>query len=649
MQSFSKFRAGIIGRRGKPWGGIKMRKNNKASKNIQIKEALKLSMRGYGIWWNEYPKMLVSTAVVSIVSALTPYVGIYLSALIINEISESRDRSTLMRLVLTALISAALLSILNASLGRWKNCQHTGWWYKRSKIYTEKLLSLDFNSIDDPHIHDLRSQISQNEQWGGWGITKLLGSFEAIIKAVMTIMGAIALTASLFILQVPKSGKGLTVLNHPLFIALIAAIMLVVTFISPMLSNKAGSYWAKRSDDARMGNRHFGFYGFMGYDRSRALDIRIYRQDYLCTNMMERDAGFSTKSNIARDARGPMGGLNALSAAVSQVFTGIVYIFVCLKAWGGAFGIGSVTQYISSVTALSGGVASLIKTLGDMQNNAVFLKTTFEFLDMPNDMYQGSLTVEKRSDLKYEIEFKNVSFKYPSSEKYALENISLKFKIGERLAVVGMNGSGKTTFIKLLCRLYDPTEGEILLNGINIKKYDYYDYMSIFSVVFQDFKLFSYSLGQNVAAKMEYKSEKAEECLKEAGFDSRLAELADGLNTYLYKDFDEKGVDISGGEAQKVALARALYKDAPFIVLDEPTAALDPVAEYEVYSRMNEIVGDKTAVFISHRLASCRFCHDIAVFHEGGLIQQGSHDKLVLDKTGKYYELWNAQAQYYTA
>jgi len=344
-----------------------------------------------------------------------------------------------------------------------------------------------------------------------------------------------------------------------------------------------------------------------------------------------------------------MGGLHALSGAVSQIFVGAAYIFVCLKALGGAFGIGGVTQYVASITALSGGISTLISNIGDLRNNASFLKTVFEFLDTPNDMYQGSLTVEKRSDKKYEIEFRGVSFKYPGQETYALRNVSLKFAIGERLAVVGMNGSGKTTFIKLLCRLYDPTEGEILLNGINIRKYNYNEYMSIFSVVFQDFKLLSFSLGQNIAAKMRYEPGRAGLCLDEAGFESRLNELPAGLETNLYKDFDEKGVEISGGEAQKIALARALYKDAAFIILDEPTAALDPVAEFEIYSKMNEIVGEKTAVFISHRLSSCRFCQNIAVFHEGEVVQRGGHDELVADENGKYHELWNAQAQYYNA
>ena len=243
-------------------------------------------------------------------------------------------------------------------------------------------------------------------------------------------------------------------------------------------------------------------------------------------------------------------------------------------------------------------------------------------------------------------DIRDVSFRYPNTETWALRHVNMKFQVGSRLAVVGENGSGKTTFIKLLCRLYDPTQGEILLNGIDIRKYSYRQYIDLFSVVFQDFQLLAFPLGQNVADAVEVDKGRAARCLEMAGFGKRLAALPQGLETPLYKEFDESGVQVSGGEAQKIALARALYKDAPFVVLDEPTAALDPVAEMEVYENFDKIVGDKTAVYISHRLSSCRFCDDIAVFDHGHIVQQGSHDALV-EAPGKYQELWHAQAQYY--
>ncbi len=307
-----------------------------------------------------------------------------------------------------------------------------------------------------------------------------------------------------------------------------------------------------------------------------------------------------------------------------------------------------VVHLVLLITAFSNGISQMLTHIGKLQSNTRFIRTAYEFLNIPNSMYQGSLPTEKRMDREYVVEFKDVSFKYPGSNLWALRHVNMKFKVGQRLAIVGENGSGKTTFIKLLCRLYDPLEGQILLNGIDIRKYNYRDYMDVFSIVFQDFQLLSQPLGANVAGSSEYDAERVTQALSDAGFGDRLAELPEGLDTMLYKDFGENGVEVSGGEAQKIAIARALYKDAPFIILDEPTASLDPIAEAEIYAKFNDISGDKTAIYISHRLSSCKFCDEIAVFHEGAVIQQGTHAELVADEAGKYHELWNAQAQYYT-
>ena len=342
-----------------------------------------------------------------------------------------------------------------------------------------------------------------------------------------------------------------------------------------------------------------------------------------------------------------MGGLLALSRGLMMLMTGVIYLFVCLKAWGGAFGVGEVSQYVGAITNLFLGITGIFSYLGQLRNNASFLSTVYSLLDLPNEMYQGSLTTEKRSDRKYEIEFRDVSFRYPGSDAWALRHVNLKFQVGSRLAVVGRNGSGKTTFIKLLCRLYDPTEGEIRLNGIDIRKYRYEDYLSLFSVVFQDFKLLALPLGENVAAEKTYEKARVTQCLQKAGFGQRLSELPQGLATYLYKELKKDGVDVSGGEAQKIALARALYRDAPFIILDEPTAALDPVAEAQVYERFNAILEDKTAVYISHRLSSCKFCDEIAVFDQGEVVQKGTHASLMAEEQGLYHALFTAQAQYY--
>ena len=249
------------------------------------------------------------------------------------------------------------------------------------------------------------------------------------------------------------------------------------------------------------------------------------------------------------------------------------------------------------------------------------------------------------------IKLEHVSKSY-SAGIPALNDVSLNIEEGEFVFVVGDSGSGKSTLIKLLLKELEPTEGTITINGRKLNKIrrrQIPKFRRNIGVVFQDFRLFSFSLGQNVSASASYDREKVIECLKKAGFAERLNSLPNDLDTFLYKDIDAEGVEISGGEAQKLALARALYKNTPFIILDEPTAALDPISEYEVYSKFNEIAGTKTSIYISHRLASCRFCDKIAVFHEGEIIQIGSHEELLADSKGKYYELWNAQAQYYTA
>ncbi|MCH5347691.1 MAG: ABC transporter ATP-binding protein [Oscillospiraceae bacterium] len=292
------------------------------------------------------------------------------------------------------------------------------------------------------------------------------------------------------------------------------------------------------------------------------------------------------------------------------------------------------------------GITGFSNQINFFRMSAEQCKDVFDFLDIPDEKYQGTIPTEKRSDNEYEFEFRHVYFKYPGSEQYVLKDINLKWRIGEKMALVGKNGCGKSTLVKLLCRLYDPTEGEITLNGIDIRKYNYEEYMALFSVVFQDSKLFSFSIGENVAASTEFDPERAVDCVRRSGLSERLDSMPDGINTYIYKNFDEHGVEISGGEAQKLCLARAVYKGAAFIVLDEPTAALDPISEHDIYTKFNEIVGTRTAIYISHRLSSCRFCDEITVMEDGKIAERGSHQEL-LEMDGVYSSLWTAQAEYY--
>ena len=623
-------------------------KQNKADE-ISMKEAVTLHWWAAKVWWKIDPKLFITTILHSLVKSLTPYVTIWLSAQLINELAGSRNPDTLWRWVILTVCVTAGLHLLTSALHHWREAVHGVEWYLENRMEALKMMDMDFAAAESPKTDELRWSMHRHMMGNLYGFVKIHQWFtEYIVGGIASVAGAVTLTVSLFSQQVPESAGAMVMLNHPLAAVVMVAALIGGVVLSPVLEAKASNMvnhlWPYSSKANRSGN----FYPVIGNNTKRAMDARMYNQQNVAKHGLESNALFHNGSPAIDIMRKEYAPFTTASRVVSVILTGIVYVFVCLKAWAGAFGVGSITQYVGAITQLCAGLSDLLGVFGQLPFNAKYLKDIQSFMNIPNDMYQGSLPTEKRDDREYEVEFRDVSFKYPRSDVWALRHVNMKFKVGSRLAVVGMNGSGKTTFIKLLCRLYDPTEGQILLNGIDIRKYKYDDYMNVFSVVFQDFKLLGLPLGQNVAASATYDRERVIDCLEKAGFGERLATMEKGLDTYLYKELDDNGVDVSGGEAQKIAIARALYKDAPFIILDEPTAALDPIAEAEIYSKFNDIAGDKTAIYISHRLSSCKFCDEIAVFHEGAVIQQGTHAELVADEKGKYYELWNAQAQYYT-
>lgn len=614
-----------------------------------MREHFSMELRAIKMLHGVSPKFFPIVTVNNALAALLPYVTVFFSARVLSELATQRRPEVLWKWVILTALTTGILAILSAFFKEREETLLDDIWGRKEILFCKKAMSMDFADADKQETRDLRAQIAQNENWSGLGLMNAAIVYREMVKGVIGILGGVALTVNLFAVPVPGSAGDLRILNSPLFILLFAAVLIGISMLAGFLHGKVAGYTNRLTKDATFGNRVFSYICGFPFDKSNRLDVRIYDQQPLLSRAYSsNNTVFSADGSFGRAARGPMGLCSTLAVSISAVTTGFIYIFTCLKAWAGAFDVGSVTQYVGAATALAGSVYALLKAYGDMKANTEHLATTFRYLDIPNAMYQGSLTTEKRADRNYQVEFRNVSFKYPGSESWALWNVSMKFRVGKRLAIVGENGSGKTTFIKLLCRLYDPQEGEILLNGIDIRKYRYDDYMNIFSVVFQDFQLISQSLGSNVAGSMRYDARRVEKALTDAGFGERLKTLPKGLETQLYKDYSEDGVEISGGEAQKIAIARALYKNAPFIILDEPTAALDPMAEAEIYAKFNEISGDKTAIYISHRLSSCKFCDEILVFHQGAIVQQGTHEALLSQKDGKYAQLWNAQAQYYT-
>lgn len=617
----------------------------RVDEKIGMKQALKLHLWAVKIWWKVEPNLFLSVIFSSFVETIIPYVTVWFSARIINELAGERQPEELLHLVFLTVAVTAGLSVLSACLKRWKNAEHEMDMSLEERLMNEKLLRMEYAAVEAASTKDVLNEMHYHQMGNVFGFAKVHHWYlEHLINGVASVLGAAALLGGFFATKVPETAKEFSWLDSPITSIVFVVLLLGGILLAQMMQAKGNEYHNKHIYPLiNMTNRCMSSFGRMGFRAHRHPDIRIYEQQNMIREM--RETYDSTDKRTKNQE--VLASIFSAGYMLDKVSIGLVYGMVCLKAWTGAFGVGSVTQYVGAVTAMCSGVRGIFLLATDLCMNACYLDSIKKYLEIPDHMYHGTLTTEKRSDRNYEVEFKNVSFKYPGTEQWVLRNVSMKFRIGSRLAIVGENGSGKSTFIKLLCRLYDPQEGEILLNGIDIRKYKYEDYMELFSVVFQDFKLLAGALGSNVAGKKEYDPERAARCLEDAGFAERLVAMEKGLDTQLYREFDKNGVEPSGGEAQKIAIARALYKDAPFLILDEPTAALDPIAEAEIYAQLNQIAGDKTSIYISHRLSSCRFCEEILVFDRGNIVEQGSHEKLLENVTGKYHALWNAQAQYY--
>nr|WP_297863958.1 ABC transporter ATP-binding protein [uncultured Acetatifactor sp.] len=600
----------------------------KFSEHIQLS---KRAVRYLFILSRDYATCLILNAVLK---SLLPYVPIYFSARLIDALY---GRQPVDRLALYVLLTVGLvfiLSLAGAHLSSRQDILSDELYRNEEWMFSEKAMQMAYSSIEDPKVTLLRERIAIETQTG-YNLYRIISCTENGIHYLTRIVLSCSMTLSLFLLKE---------ISLSLKLALVGGLLLTVAW--DIFSNQKNEKIVNQFFEAGVKMNLFGgkYYRYMEH-YSSGKDIRLYDMADSLLDFNVKTMNEYNKNAMKQETK--IAALKAAAVILNHVLRFGVYLLLIRAALSGSVTVGSIAQYVSCILLLLTANSGLISVVQKALLNHEHLKRYFSYFDIPNPMYQGSLTVEKRDDNEYFVEFRDVSFRYPNTENYALRHVNLKFRIGEKLAVVGVNGSGKTTFIKLMCRLYDPTEGEILLNGVNIKKYDYDEYMAIFSIVFQDFRLFGFRLGENVATGPQYDNEKAVRCLRQAGFGERLAAMPAGAGSYLYKSFDGSGVEISGGESQKIALARALYKDAPFLILDEPTSALDPVSEYEIYSKFNEIAGDKTAIYISHRLASCRFCDKIAVFDGGEIIQAGSHDSLIAQESGKYYELWHAQAQYY--
>lgn len=584
--------------------------------------------------------VLISMVCLSLFMGSRPFITVILTGMLVDAVYAGEGLRELLYSAAIGVGGIFLMSVIEGFLIMFFNRKLEYMQEIQAQPLNKKSMSMDYEYLEDVRVHETRQSI---EKFGGWSLAAIiLSTLNKMITAATTVLVSLCVVIPMFV-------RG----NHSLSEGfagswLMSLLLFVVVVLLVLMEFKMGRHYSRLEAETRkeLSNEETRskYYLDIMSDYEKQKDLRmckqqnLYEKEFLridtnVKNKMDKMAHFILMDVFTRES-------------VSSITGFLVYVFAGVLACMGMISIGGVVTYAASILKFMEAIGKLAYLLSWLNGNSTFANDYVEYMNLPQRKHEGTIPIEKRQDGKFSVEFDHVSFKYPGSDTYVIKDLNLKFVIGERMAIVGKNGSGKTTFIKLLCRLYDVTEGCIKVNKIDIRKYDYEEYCRLFSVVFQDFQVFSFPLGENVAAGSQVDELRAVDALNRSGMGERYAGLTSGLATNVGKEFEENGVNFSGGEKQKIAIARAIYKDAPFVIMDEPTAALDPESECDVYAGFDKMVGNKTAIYISHRLASCRFCEDILVFDQGQVVQRGKHEELE-HKEGLYKELWDAQAQYY--
>ncbi len=571
-----------------------------------------------------------------VMDSIYPFISIYGSAMLLYALYEKRTLAEMIFWALLGAGAALLVTTLRHLTATYKNTLWWSLWFRTEEPMMEKSMGMDYELMENEEVQKLRARQMEYHRRGGSAFEIFIWQTELFLTACLKLVFAVVTVCTL-----PVASSGIGRIAAAVTVAALSVGLCFMSRMAHRAGRRESGIWKAFVDKERLNTF---IMSEVVLDADAGKDIRLFQQQEMLMEYGERmrENGVKVDSEVAKIRMG-QGFLQSLWAAVLGA---CAYLYTGLQAHAGAIAPGSVVRYAGGIQQMVQAVSDLLYSWDYLHNYRGRMEEFFAYLDLPEKKKKGTIPVQKRQDGRFLIEFKNVSFKYPGTETWVLKNMNLRFEIGERVALVGTNGSGKTTFVKLLCRLYDPTEGTILMNDVDIRKYRYEEYMQLFSVVFQDFQVFSLNMGEYIAGGDRVDRSRALDAAKRAGLEELLSKMPDGLDTMIGRDFSKNGFVISGGEAQKLAMARAIYKNAPFVILDEPTAALDPVTENEVYTRFHEIIGNKTALFISHRLSACRFAGEILVFEDGNIVQRGSHDALC-GQEGLYRNMWQAQAKYY--
>lgn len=572
-------------------------------------------------------------------AATLPYLSLFFSARILNLLLAKSYRACLYTVVVFLLTQYGL-GLFEKICRQYLDGQKELCLARTEQKITAKALELEFEKFEKTETMDAirRTNVSS---MGSGNVGDQLIVIHTLITSLLSVLYALFFLLRLFLLSDSSRNNFFTSSFSMLALLLLCGVQLA-------LSSRINRRSTQKKIELNQGNDHFNsvanYLVNVMLEERRADDIRIGHLDHFLDvqfgkameHFLPMYLDFARFSAITD-------GKNALLSLLSNF---AAYLVIGARALYGVLPIGDVLLYAGSVTRAMSDLQTFLATGSEFDYINSYLSTYEDFIAQPSMAYDGTLPIEKRDDGQYEFAFHDVSFSYPGTNIPVLEHVTLSFAVGEKTALVGRNGAGKTTLIKLLCRLYEPTSGYITLNGIDIRKYSYKEYTQAFSVVFQDFHLFSLPLDENIAAGTEIDEAALQSSLAKVGLTGRVQQLPQGVRTRLYNN-NGSGVDLSGGEAQRTAIARALYKDAPFVILDEPTAALDPIAEAEIYEQFSQMTAGKTAVYISHRMSSCKFCDRIIVLDHGRIAEDGTHDTLLANH-GIYANLYETQAQYYT-
>ncbi len=595
-----------------------MKKEKKQKQKI-VRPVLKYFLP---VAWKSFKGYFICGIFRVVISAVTPFINILMLPLIIDELLGGRDVEKLIIYAAIIVLGNALLNMLNSIL----TVTMEKYDERMQNFFTEEMsrrvMEMDFQHTEDKNALDQIEKARTGMSWYSGGVHGICIQFFGIVSNVITLSGVVVLMA--------------------IYAPILFALILVLLVVNTVVRAKNNKIEIESYEKLSKMNRIFGYLGWELSDFKYGKDIRLYGADEM---MVQKWEAYNADSigiwKSSADKTLPFGLIYAVTGLARDIGS---YLYLGILAITGKITIGIFSQMLSASATFNSSLNNLMINIQDISKRCIYAYVYIKFMDYPAAIEKGDKKVENKP---HTIEFKNVSFTYPNTDVKVLDRVNITLSQGEHLSVVGLNGAGKTTFVKLLCRLYDPTEGEILLDGVNIKDYDYNEYMSLFSPVFQDFRLFSFSVRDNITLDGDCDNSELDALIEQVGLRDKISSLENGADTMLFKAFDENGIEPSGGEQQKIAIARALFKRSPVVILDEPTAALDPVAEYDIYRQFDDLVGGKTAIYISHRLSSCQFCHKIAVFAEGCIKEYGTHDELNGIAGGIYAEMFAAQAQYY--